>query len=140
MQSNAVIEIPSGSESELPADLIEAAYLASTTRPVIFIVPAEMRRLVDRLLDPIVASAGTGKRGIVYIGAEQQTAVLTALTTSDCIVPATPALSARCRELGIPILTAASATSTLRRLAAGDSRSTRTHNSAPALAPTPSAA
>lgn len=101
MPPTVVIEIAPADETDLPTDLITAAYRASSSAHVVFIMPAEARPLVDRALDPLVAEWGLSACGIRYFISPDAAVLASVLTRASWAMIESPALQGICGALGV---------------------------------------
>ena len=101
MPPTVVIEIAPAVETDLPIELITAAYRASRWAHVVFIMPADMRPLVDRALDPLVAEWGLSACGVRYCIAPDAAVLGPVLTRASWAMIESPGLQAICGALGV---------------------------------------
>jgi len=97
----SILEISRQADGSIPTDLVSAAYLASRTRPVGLILSAVSPTEIDRVLDPIVATAGKDLRGVVYVDGSDDAAVLEAAVSASRIFAGTAELRAKLTSRGI---------------------------------------
>ncbi len=114
MRSRTVIELANATEAGLPIDLLEAAYRASASGMVVLVLPFSLRRLVDRLLDPIVESVGPTTGGVRYVDSSDEPAVRAVLASATYAVAATSEFRLRCQTSKVPVVGAEAAIARLR--------------------------
>jgi hypothetical protein len=92
MPVGAVVEIAPGNDGTLPIGLISAAYRASSSIPILLLLRALTPQTIDRVLDPVVASAGIASRGVRYViagDADVGSETLRVIEDADLVVATT---------------------------------------------------
>lgn len=98
----AVIEIADDTDDALRARLLAAAYRSSARLPIALVLTGLLRWKVDRMLDPVVRTAGLGVAGVMYVDAADEDVVRWVLRQAPVIVASSAPFRARLLTGGIP--------------------------------------
>src|SRR5262245_12284342 len=114
MRFVAILEIENPADAALPADLLQAAYLASRRGPVALLIPPGSDRTVDRELDPLVA-AEPRVHGVRY-GRVSDARVWAATSPSTVVVASSRAAKVEAAKVGVGCLDPSDGLEALTRL------------------------
>ena len=98
---SAVLEIGRTSSGEIPASLISAAYRASRSTAIMFVLDSVSPSEIDQILDPLVARSGPEVCGVLYVNKSDDAAVLTSAAIAARVFAGSPDLRAKLSSRGI---------------------------------------
>ncbi len=98
----ALLEIGRDDAGRIPDALLSAAYRASRQKPVMLVLNAVSAREVDAVLDPLVANTYREHRGVMYVEASDDKAVLTCAASATRVFAGSARFRAKLRSWGIP--------------------------------------
>lgn len=96
----ALVEISAGSNGEVPSDLVQAVYRASADGLFILALHGVDADAIDRSLDGVVCSMPLNIPGVIYVDAEDETAMRAALGATEQIFSTSFAFRMRIERIG----------------------------------------
>jgi hypothetical protein len=97
----AVVEIASDADPGDRSGLIHAAYRSSRSGVVGLALHGVTRETVDRVLDTVVEARDVGLKGVVYLDAEDEPAMLAVASHAAVVIASTEGFRSQVGEWGI---------------------------------------
>jgi hypothetical protein len=111
---SALLEIRREPDGQIPASLISAAYRASRSSSIMLALDSITPKEIDRVLDPVVETNGYHVRGVVYVDARDEAAIVVAAAASR-VFASSQSFRARLRARGVSYQDVSRAESVLSR-------------------------